>query len=412
MSNLTRRSLGRVAVGSAAIAAAAAAAETAAADPNQSAVTAAVVPFRGAHQAGIVTAAQDRLLMAAFDVLTTDAAVLQALLTSWTTAAERMTQGALVNLPSPGADDDAPDDTGEAVGDTPGLLTLTIGYGPSLFDARFGLGTRRPALLTVLPAFTGDAIDPTISNGDLVVQACGNDPQVNYHAIRNLARLGGGVVSIRWIQGGFGRTSSTSSAQQTPRNLMGFKDGTRNITGQQTRAVANFVWADCTSRQDWMVGGAYLVVRKIRMDLVKWDGDGLDDQEDTFGRHKRSGAPFTGSTEFDTPDFTAMNPDGTPVIPATAHIRLAAHESNGGIRILRRGYSFTDGEIAGVLDSGLFFLAYMRDPDQFVVLQTKLAATDDLNQYVTHVSSAVFAAPTGLARGQDWGHQLFGHLST
>lgn len=406
---LTRRNLGRFALGGAAAAAVVdtAATDTAAADPNQSPVTPATVPFYGTHQAGILTAAQDRLLFASFDVLTTDPALLQELLTTWTKAAAAMTQGALVTDRAPGADPDSPDDTGEAVGNTPGLLTVTIGYGRSLFDSRFGLAHRRPALLRDLPAFTGDALDPAISDGDIAVQACGNDPQVNFHAIRNLARLGRGIVAIRWLQGGFGRTSSTSPNQQTPRNLMGYKDGTRNIVSTETTALRDDVWADSSSGQDWMLGGAYLVVRKIRMNLEKWDKDGLDDQDDTFGRRKHSGAPLTGRREFDTPDFAATHQDGTLVIPATAHIRLAAHELNGGVRILRRGYSFTDGAISGVLDSGLFFLAFMQNPAQFVTLQTRLAAHDDLNDYTTHLSSALFAAPTRLSSGDEWGSQLF-----
>lgn len=400
--DLTRRTLARVALGGAAA--------TAVVRPERAqaaTAAAATVPFRGPHQAGILTPAQDRVLFAAFDVLTADPAVLAALLATWTRAAEQLTRGAPVTAPAPGAGPDAPRDTGEAVGETPGRLTLTIGYGGSLFG-RFGLAGRQPTRLGLLPAFAGDALDPAISDGDLAVQACGDDPQVNHHAIRNLARLGEGVVTIRWIQGGFGRTSSTSPAQDTPRNLMGYKDGTRNILSTETAAVADQVWADRSNRQDWMIGGSYLVVRKIRMDLAKWDRDALDDQDDTFGRSKRSGAPLTGTREFDTPDFTATGPDGTPVIPVTAHIRLAAHETNGGVRILRRGYSFTDGQAGGVLDSGLFFLAYMSDPGQFVALQTKLAAADDLNQYTTHVSSALFAVPRGLCRGDDWGRQLFG----
>lgn len=404
---MSRRLFGRAVLGgTAAVGTIGISAGTADASRPRSTTPVTTVPFRGVHQAGILTPAQGRVLFAAFDVVTTDPAALTALLTTWTAASELMTQGALVDSPTPGADADSPWDTGEAVGDTAGLLTITIGYGATLFQ-KFGW-VRQPAQLLPLPAFTGDALDPTTSDGDLAIQACGDDPQVNFHAIRNLARLGTGVVKIRWIQTGFGRTSSTSPAQNTPRNLMGFKDGTRNIVSTEDAAVNDYVWADKSALQDWMVGGSYLVVRKIRMDLVKWDADGLDDQEDTFGRHKRSGAPFTGTKEFDTPDFAATNSDGTPVIPASAHIRLAAHETNGGIRILRRGYSYTDGEIDGVLDSGLFFLAYMKDPAQFVALQSRLAAGDDLNEYVTHQSSALFAVPRGLLAGQDWGTQLFG----
>ncbi|HVN50738.1 MAG TPA: Dyp-type peroxidase domain-containing protein, partial [Acidimicrobiales bacterium] len=61
-----------------------------------SAVTAAastVVPFHGAHQAGIATPAQDRLAFASFDVTTSSPAELKAMLAVWTEAARRMTLG-------------------------------------------------------------------------------------------------------------------------------------------------------------------------------------------------------------------------------------------------------------------------------------------------------------------------------
>ena len=178
------------------------------------------VDFYGEHQAGIITPAQDRLHVVAFDVIATDRAALVRLLKDWTAAAARLTAGR--DAGPVGAVDGAaqapPDDTGEALGLPPSQLTLTIGFGASLFrDAagrdRFGLADRLPAGLAALPAFRGEALRPEISGGDILVQACANDPQVAVHAVRNLVRIGFGVVSVRWSQLGFGRTSSTSRAQ-------------------------------------------------------------------------------------------------------------------------------------------------------------------------------------------------------
>lgn len=53
----------------------------------------ATVAFRGEHQAGIVTPAQDRLHFVSFDVTTDSRAELIELLREWTKAAERMTAG-------------------------------------------------------------------------------------------------------------------------------------------------------------------------------------------------------------------------------------------------------------------------------------------------------------------------------
>jgi deferrochelatase/peroxidase EfeB len=377
---------------------------------DASSAVAAPVPFYGAHQAGIDTAAQDRLAFAAFDLTTTSRSDLQDLLREWTQASRAMCAGALV----PGGStqlDAPPADTGEAQGLPPAQLTITAGLGPSVFDHRFGLSGMRPAALADIPALPRDDLDPTRSNGDIGVQACSNDPQVAFHAIRNLARIGRDVISMRWSQLGFGRTSSTSTSQATPRNLMGFKDGTRNIKAEDAADMDRYVWVGPEGDQPWMRGGSYVVTRRIRMRIEGWDRDFLQDQENVFGRVKTSGAPLGGQHEFDTPNFGAHGADGQPVIPTDAHIRLASHEQNGGLRILRSGYSFTDGTdpTTGELDAGLFFICYQQDPRrQFVPLQRRLGANDALNEYIEHTSSAVFACPPGVRNSGDyWASGLF-----
>ncbi|MCC2277203.1 deferrochelatase/peroxidase EfeB [Streptomyces sp. ET3-23] len=368
------------------------------------------VPFHGAHQAGIATPVQDRLHFAAFDVTTTDRAALVALLKEWTAAAAAMTAGREVgDGESSDYADNAelpPDDTGEALGLKPSRLTLTFGVGPGLFEKdgkdRFGLKSRRPQALIDLPAFPGDNLDPARSGGDLCVQACADDPQVAVHAIRNLARIGMGRVAIRWSQLGFGKTSSTTPDAQTPRNMMGFKDGTRNIAGTETDRLDKHVWVSEKDGPDWLAGGSYLVARRIRMHIETWDRASLKDQEDTFGRTKAEGAPQGKQREHDEPNLKAMKDN--------AHVRLAHPDSNNGVTILRRGYSFTDGtDGLGRLDAGLFFIAYQRDVrDGFVPLQRRLAAKDALNEYIQHVGSAVFAVPPGVRDKDDWwGRALF-----
>lgn len=361
------------------------------------------VPFHGEHQAGILTPQQDRLHFAAFDVTTTSARELRAMLVAWTQAAARMTAGEQAG-PQNSNPDAPPDDTGEALGLAASRLTITIGFGPSLFGAggrdRLGLKKKMPKLLEPLPPLPGDELNPAISDGDICVQACSDDPQTAFHAVRNLARIGRGTVTLRWSQLGFGRTSSTSSAQETPRNLFGFKDGTNNITAEEDLATQNkHLWAQSADGAPWMAGGSYMVTRRIRMLTEVWDRNTLADQEDTFGRKKVSGAPLTGNAEHDIPQYQAKAADGRPLIPETAHIRNAAPENNGGIRMLRRGYSFTDGfdPQLGQLDAGLFFIAFQRNPHlQFVPIQTRLGKHDELNEYIVHRSSALFAVPPGV----------------
>ncbi|MFG2885241.1 iron uptake transporter deferrochelatase/peroxidase subunit [Streptomyces sp. NPDC048297] len=363
------------------------------------------VEFHGAHQAGIATPVQDRLHFAAFDVKTDDRDEFVRMLKDWTDAARRMTAGKAVGDGAYGGLAEAPpDDTGEALGLKPSRLTLTIGFGPSLFD-RFSLSGKRPEALVDLPKFPGDNLDRTRTGGDLCIQACADDPQVAVHAIRNLARIGFGKVAIRWSQLGFGKTSSTTPDAQTPRNLMGFKDGTRNIAGSESDRLKKFVWVgegDGGKDEAWMTGGSYLVARRIRMNIETWDRTSLQEQEDVFGRDKGEGAPVGRAKEHDEPFLKAMKPD--------AHVRLAHPDSNGGITILRRGYSFTDGSDGlGRLDAGLFFLAYQRDVREgFIPLQRRLSGHDALNEYIQHVGSAVFAVPPGVRDKDDWwGRTLF-----
>lgn len=385
--------------------------------PAAASSAAGAVPFHGAHQAGITTPAQDRLHFASFDVTTSEREQLVTVLKEWTRAAERMCQGKDAGPIGAvgGVPEAPPDDTGEALGLPPSGLTLTIGFGPSLFtDAsgkdRFGIAAKRPAALADLPLFPGDKLDPARSGGDIAIQACANDPQVAVHAIRNLARIAFGTTSMRWSQLGFGRTASTSRAQDTPRNLMGFKDGTRNLKAEDTELLEKHLWAAPSDGAGWMAGGTYLVARRIRMMIETWDRTSLTEQEAIIGRTKGTGAPLTGKHEFDEPEFDTVGADKEPVIGKVSHLRLAHPDFNGGARLLRRGYNFVDGtDGLGRLDAGLFFLAFQRDPrKQFVPVQRNLARADILNEYIKHVGSAVFACPPGVRAGGYWGETLFG----
>ncbi|RYC13041.1 iron uptake transporter deferrochelatase/peroxidase subunit [Nocardioides zhouii] len=371
--------------------------------------------FRGAHQAGIVTPAQDRLHFAAFDVLADDRAELVDLLERWTLAAEQMTAGQPAGTGA--VDGDVrlpPDDTGEALDLPASGLSITFGFGPSLFrdgegTDRFGIADRQPDALRELPHFPGDILDPARSGGDLCIQACADDPQVAVHAVRNLARIGFGTVSVRWSQLGFGRTSTTSTSQSTPRNLFGFKDGTANVKAEEGAALNEHVWVGDDAGAGWLAGGSYLVARRITMTIEVWDRQPLGDQESFVGRTKGTGAPLSGGEEMTEPDFDMPGSNDQPVIPTDAHVRIVHPDAHGGVRMLRRGYNFVDGSNAlGGLDAGLFFIAYVRDPGtHFVPVQLAMSKNDALTEYLKVTGSALFAVPPGAGPGEHVGQSLF-----
>lgn len=374
-----------------------------------------VYPFHGERQGGITTPVQDHMHFAAFDMMArAKREDLIALLQDWSYAAARMMAGldASVKGALGGPPQAPPEDTGEALDLPASGLTITFGFGPTLFDLdgadRFGLAAKKPAGLVRLPPFVGEDLQPLLSDGDLCIQACANDPQVAVHAIRNLSRIAFGRARLRWSQLGFGRTSKTTKQQKTPRNLFGYKDGTANVLATDTGALDAHVWVG-SDDQPWLTGGAYLVARKIAMLIEIWDRTRLEEQDRIIGRNKGEGAPLSSPTgaENDTPDFSAATQAGRPMIDVDAHMRLAHPDHNSGIKMLRRGYNYVDGnDRFGKLSAGLFFLSFHRHPDDFVKVQRSLSI-DALNEYIQHIGSGLWAVPPGAAADSYIGAGLF-----
>ncbi|GIO33762.1 MULTISPECIES: iron uptake transporter deferrochelatase/peroxidase subunit [Paenibacillus] len=365
------------------------------------------IPFYGTHQAGIITPAQNFICFAAFDVTASGAQSLKKLFQAWTAAAAAMAEGMPVGEES-GNYNLPPTDTGESAGLSPSRLTITFGAGPSLFDERFGLASKKPPTFKELPAFNGDQLEPEWCGGDIGVQVCADDMQVAFHAVRNLARIARGKAVLRWVQEGFQRTNQADPTGNTPRNLLGFKDGTANPQVTNDKEMNRIVWAQNGDGAPWMAGGSYMAVRRIRMRIEVWDRSSLKDQEDTFGRYRASGAPLGAKNEFDPVDLNAKDERGNAYIPRDSHVALA--RGDGSVQILRRSYSYSGGMDmkTGQLDAGLLFISYQRDLfKQFVALQQKLAKSDRLNEYILHVGSAAFACFPGAAKGGYIGDTLF-----
>ncbi|WP_259470558.1 Dyp-type peroxidase [Streptomyces sp. 1114.5] len=278
-------------------------------------------------------------------------------------------------------------------GGEPARLTGLVGVGPGL-AARLGLNVPAP-VLTELPAFPGDRLDPARGGGDLLVQLCAADRwPLSVVAEQLAAAATAAGASMRWTQSGF---LPRTAGGATPRNLFGFKDGTAN---PDEEAARQWVWGPPGPYEH----GTVLVYRRIRMDTGAFAALPADRQVLAMGRRSGDGAPLTGTAEHDEPDIYAKNPDGSYVIPASAHVRLSSPRLDGGARMLRRGYSYDDGPG----DRGLLFCAFVRDPAQFTRVQTRLAARDALNPFLEHTASAVAYVLPGAPEGRVLGEGLFG----
>lgn len=390
--------------------------------------TSAVEPFRGAHQSGIVTfPIQHHTYFAAFDLVTEKRDDVIKLLKSWTEASARMMTGDTaqplgngLTLPvplrpaKPGDEESLPNfkamssDSGETIGMSPSRLTITFGFGAGLFlkdgHDRFGLAKRRPAAFVDLPKFAGDQMIENRTGGDISVQACAEDPQVAFHAVRQLARIAEGVAQLRWVQTGFRPGTGE-------RHLLGFSNGKGNPPMTNGEMMDKVVWVG-DEGPDWMRGGSYLVARRIRFALEHWDHMPVAYQEKAIGEMKYQHGPAPKPADSDEPDYEN---DGDPT-----HLDIATPDA---FTMVRRSFSYNDGlSIVAErwppwrqgleYDAGMLFICYQRDPRTgFINMYDKMARLDvKLNQFWTHEGGGLFACPRGAKDGEFIGQYLFQSL--
>ena len=354
------------------------------------------ISFYGEHQSGIATPVQKNVYFAVLDLHSEDKAAIIEMFKEWTKYTEKLMKGELVGeelknhlLP--------PIDTGETMGLNPYRLTLTFGVSPSFLD-KLKLGNKKMEEFKDLPHFPRDQIKDKYKGGAICIQACADDAQVAFHAVRNLVRKGRSLVTLKWTQSGF---LPIGNGKETPRNLFGFKDGTENP--KNNNDFKDVVWYD---KNNWLKNGTFLIVRRIQMHLETWDRTNLQEQENTFGRYKESGAPFGEKDEFATIDINKLGADGKPILPIDSHVYLAKKAET---KICRRAFSYSDGidEVSGQFDAGLLFICFQKHPDQFIKIQNSLGNDDKLNEYITHIGTGIFACFGGIKEGEYIGQKLF-----
>jgi deferrochelatase/peroxidase EfeB len=353
-------------------------------------------PFHGAHQSGVLnpgpSGKQPFTCVAAFDV-TADG--LPGLLQAITTRARFLTVGGTppdFGVHQPPSDSDVLGPVVPADG-----LTVTLSVGSSLFDDRFGLSNRQPNKLGRMPVFPNDSPKDAWLDGDLLIQLCANHPDTLHHAIRDITKHTNDFMQLRWTIDGF---ASPPRPAGTPRNLLGFKDGTANPTGTD---ASNLVWVDDSAEPSWARNGSYLVVRLIRMLLPSWEELSIYKQQRIFGRYRDSGAPLDGTGEFDAPNYHA-DPDGK-VIPLDAHMRLANPNTpqTDNQRLIRRSYNFNLGmDENGDMEAGHIFIAYQQDVErQFATVQQRLV-NEPLAGFVQPFGGGYFFTLPGVRDASDW----------
>ena len=357
------------------------------------------VPFHGRWQAGIVNPPPPAACFVSFNVTAANRGELVELLKTLTARARFLTHG---GIPANHGPVEPPSDSGTLGPEIPADgLTITVGFGSTLFDDRFGIAARKPKHLTPMTSFPNDDLKPNLVGGDLLLQICAGSPDTAIHALRDIAKHTRGGMQILWRMDGFVAPARPTGV---PRNHFGFMDGIANPNVTDAAVANRLLWVvPGIGEPKWAVGGSYHVCRIIRMFIEFWDRVSLNEQQTMIGRYRASGNVLGTNSLSALPDFAA-DPKGK-AIPLSAHIRLANPRTRAteDSRIFRRGYNYDNGvDLTGNLDMGLIFNCFQQNlVRQFAANQTRLIG-EPMVDYISPIGGGYFFALPGVRDGNDW----------
>ena len=166
----------------------------------------------------------------------------------------------------------------------------------------------------------------------VVVQICADERSTTYQVEKSVLAHLSGALTVKERHVGFGLPES--------RGVLGFVDGTGNPKGEDRIPVVGIPDGEPHA------GGSFLVLRKIREDLSRWDRLTVDEQERVVGRKKADSAKLAP-------------PESTP---RTSHRLKSSYRDADGeeVEILRRSFPYDEGG-----EAGLIFICFVADLLQF-----------------------------------------------
>ena len=281
-------------------------------------------------------------------------------------------------------------------------LTVTVGFGSTLFDERFGIAEQKPG------AAKGDGAVPERQPRSGPDRRRRADPALRRQPGHEPARDAPDHAERRaahwrsnWRIDGFVPPPRPSGV---PRNTFAFKDGIANPNVGDPEVANRLLWVtNGIGEPGWATGGSYHVIRIIKQFIEFWDRVSITEQQQMIGRFRASGAPLDGTNEADIPNYKA-DPRGY-VIPLTAHIRLSNPRTKAteDSRIFRRGYNYDRGvDLNDNMDVGLVFNCFQQDLDRQFIANQKRLIGEPMVDYIIPVGGGYFFALPGVQDENDW----------